>query len=172
MRAFATAAIALIGFADAKRKWADKIHHFIDEAHEIAQEAKPIFHELHEDLHDLSEVVHKKAKNYKSLFNELKEKVKEDEAVYDQPSLAGNIVSSSINKNDMGCLVEETIYDNEYVEKIITAPALDYQYDYVQQAEFLKKAGKFHKDFAEYSAPSPIWTCDNREPDGTPSSAG
>jgi hypothetical protein len=43
-------------------------------------------------------------------------------------------------KNSSGCLVEETVYDNQYIEKVISAPALDYQYDYVQQAEYLKKS--------------------------------
>ena len=40
----------------------------------------------------------------------------------------------------MGCLVEETIFDNDYVERVVTAPAYDYKYDYVQQTEHLQRA--------------------------------
>ena len=31
----------------------------------------------------------------------------------------------------MGCLVEEAVYDNYYVERVITAPAMEYHHDYV-----------------------------------------
>merc|ERR1712013_838812 len=72
----------------------------------------------------------------------------------------------------MGCLVEETIFDNDYVERVVTAPVYDYKYDYVQQTEHLQRATQFHKDFEEGNAPSPIYTCDNREPDGTTKSVG
>ena len=92
--------------------------------------------------------------------------------MYDQPSLAGNYVSSSIKKNNMGCLVEETVYDNDYVEKVVSAPAYDYVHDYVQQTEHLNRATQFHKEFEEGNAPSPVYTCDDREPDGTQKSVG
>ena len=81
-------------------------------------------------------------------------------------------MSSNIEKNAMGCLVEESVYDNYYVEKAITAPALPYHLDYVQQAEYLQRQTQWHKEYMEQNAPKPKYTCDNREPDGTPSSAG
>ena len=63
-------------------------------------------------------------------YNEMKERIKEKGAVDDEPIVAGNFVSSSIKKNNMGCMVEETVYDNEYTETVVTAPALDYVHDY------------------------------------------
>ena len=92
----------------------------------------PILDGIKEITHDIFDVVHDKAEVYKSLFEDLKDRAKEEITMYDQPSLAGNFVSSSIKKNNMGCLVEETIYDNDYVEKVVTAPAYDYVHDYVQ----------------------------------------
>ena len=83
-------------------------------------------------------------------------------------SLRGNLVSSTINKNDMGCTVEESVYDNLHVETYITAPAIPYIWDYEQQAAHMNKAAEFHRNLAVSSDPKPDWNCDNREPSGTP----
>ena len=175
MKTFATALIACIGAASARKHdhpIIDRINSFLDKADDFQDNLQPLFDEFKEDFAEAREVVHDKAEVYMGLYDDLKSRIREDEAVADQPSLAGNFVSSSIKKNNMGCTVEETVYDNEYVETVVTAPALDYVYDYSQQAEHLDRAAQFHKDLKESNTPPARWTCDTREPDGTPQSAG
>ena len=83
----------------------------------------------------------------------------------DQP-----VLSTTMTKNSLGCTVEQTVYDETYVESVITAPALPYKYDYNQQYDHIKKATEFHKDLNEMGGtPNPIPTCANRLPDGSPS---
>ena len=168
MKAFAAAALGCVSVVSARRTIFDKYHEFIDEKMpEIRDDAQPLIDEIEQDLHDLKDLVHEKADTYMSLFDDLKNRVKDD-LVYDQPSLAGNEVSSSIKKSTMGCLVEQTIYDNQYIETQVTAPAVDFLSDYVQQTEHLKQATQKHKDLVNGDAPPTVWTCDNREPDGSP----
>ena len=104
----------------------EKMRHFIDHAEEVYDKAQPIIEEIHSDIQDFKETVHEKAEAYHSLFDELKGNVVETD------NLRGNLVSSTISKNDMGCTVEESVYDNLHVETTITAPALPYIWDYEQ----------------------------------------
>ena len=66
------------------------------------------------------------------LFNELEQTNQEFEPVIDKLSLRGNLVSSDIRQSSLGCVVESTVYDNEYVETVITAPELPFSHDTVQ----------------------------------------
>ena len=83
------------------------------------------------------------------LFEELGKNVKESWIEAGENELRGNFVSSSINKNNHGCIVMQTVYDNSYVETVITAPETPYSYDYVQQTEQIKKSTQFHVDLEE-----------------------
>ena len=49
----------------------------------------PILDGIKEITHDIFDVVHDKAEIYKSLFEDLKDRAKEEITMYDQPSLAG-----------------------------------------------------------------------------------
>jgi len=121
-------------------------------------------------LHEFRDVVHDKARSYKGLLQELKDRDQEVEVVTDEPSLRGNYLSSSITKNNHGCIIEQSIYDNEYAETIVTAPEDSYTFDFTQQAEHLMRATEFHKDLEQKNDEKTIYTCDNREPAGTPAS--
>ena len=43
------------------------------------------------------------------------------------------LLSQSIQKNDFGCLIEESVYANAYTEKLIKAPLVPIHMDYAQQ---------------------------------------
>ena len=104
----------------------NKLHAYLNHAEEVIDKAQPIFEEIHADIQDFKETVHEKAEAYHNLFDELKHQVKEES------DIRGNLVSSTIGKNDMGCTVEESVYDNMHVETKITAPSLPYVWDYEQ----------------------------------------
>ena len=55
-------------------------------------------------------------------------------------------------------------------EKSIKAPLLPYHLDFVQQEQFLERAVDFHQNLDKKNGVAPTYTCDNRLPDGTPSS--
>ena len=129
MKTFASA--ALVGFAAASGLF-DTLHSLVDETEQLVDEAQPLLDEIVSDYQELSDVVQQKANVYMSLFEELRANEKEEEVVVDEPSLRGNFLTSSIEKNNHGCIVEQTVYDNEYVETVVTAPSLPYHYDYAQ----------------------------------------
>ena len=156
MRTIANALI--LGAASAGAVF-DKLHEAIDSAERILDAAEPLFAEVREDLHDLGDVVHEKAAIYSSLFDEVKHTVAD---------VRGTVVNSSINKSELGCTVEETVYDNMFSHTVITAPEYAYEHDYEQQAAHMLSMAKFHKELRESNANPIKWTCDNREPDGTP----
>ena len=72
-------------------------------------------------------------------------------------------ISSNISKNQFGCIVEETVYADQYTEKVIRAPMLPLHLDYEQQEAMITKATDFHKDLA-VNGSVPTYTCDDREP--------
>ena len=141
----------------------DKLHHAIHSAERIVDAAEPLFAEVREDLHELGDVVHAKAATYASLFEEVRHTIKEPVA-----DVKGTVVTSSISKSELGCTVEETVYDSMFVHTVVTAPALPYAYDYEQQAAHMLGAAKFHKDLRESNGDPIKWNCDNREPSGDP----
>ena len=99
------------------------------------ERATPVFEEILEEVQqdyiEFVDAVPDKFEKYSGLFEDLANTAAEKEVVSDQPSLRGNLVTQNIEKNAMGCLIEESVYDNQYVEKVITAPALEYHLDYV-----------------------------------------
>ena len=126
MKKFATVALGCVGTISARHNIRDRVHDFVDEKMpEIREDAQPLIDEIKQDLHDFRDIVHEKAETYLSLFDNLKNRIKED-VLADQPSSVGNVVSSSAKKSKMGCLVEQTIYDNQYVETQVTAPEVDF----------------------------------------------
>ena len=140
----------------------NKLHAYLNHAEEVIDKAQPIFEEIHADIQDFKETVHEKAEAYHNMFDELKHQVKEES------DIRGNLVSSTIGKNDMGCTVEESVYDNMHVETKITAPSLPYVWDYEQQTAHMNKAADFHENLKMSNDPKPDWNCDNREPGGAP----
>ena len=74
-------------------------------------------------------------------------------------------VSQSMSKNSFGCLVEESVFEDSYVEKVIKAPLMPFHLDYAQQEHFINKSTEFHKNLYA-NGPEPKYTCDNREPGG------
>lgn len=77
-----------------------------------------------------------------------------------------DLLSHQVTKNNFGCLVEEAVYAGSHVEKTIKAPLVPFHMDYAQQAEFMRSSTEFHKEKVASNGPSPVYTCDNREPSG------
>ena len=79
-------------------------------------------------------------------------------------------IDQSVTKNKFGCLVEESVFAESHVEKTITAPLVPFHMDYVQQEAHLKDSLKHHTHKLQAAAPTA--TCEDRMPDGSPSSFG
>lgn len=45
-------------------------------------------------------------------------------------STEGLLLSQSVQKNNFGCLIEESVYDNAYTEKLVKAPLVPIHMDY------------------------------------------
>ena len=80
-------------------------------------------------------------------------------------------LSTNLKKNQFGCLVEEAVFADQYVEKVIRAPLMPIGLDYTQQEQFINSATDFHKNL-KANGPVPTYTCDNREPLGDKTSPG
>ena len=132
MHSFATTLVAAQIFTTGVNAGAvfEKLHEVIHSAERIIDEAQPLFNEIEGDLHDIGKVVHKKAETYLSLFEDFKQNILEEDVV--DELLRGNFVTSSISKSELGCTIEESVYDNMFTETIVTAPALPYGLDYTQ----------------------------------------
>ena len=46
---------------------------------------------------------------------------------------SSHLLRQSVQKNNFGCLVEESVYANSYAEKKIKAPLVPMHMDYAQQ---------------------------------------
>ena len=79
-------------------------------------------------------------------------------------------LSERITKNQFGCIVEETVFANNYVEKVVKAPLLPLHLDYAQQERSIKSAIEFHKNLRS-NGPT-VYTCDSREPGTGKAAAG
>ena len=65
--------------------------------------------------------------------------------------------------NKFGCMVEETIFDHQHVEKVIKAPAVDkFTMSEQQQEAWLYDAAERSKQRLSGNAPAPIATCSDR----------
>ena len=89
-QALAAAAIGCIGAVSARSNIFSKFHALVeDKMPVIRDDAQPLIDEIEQDLHDFHDVIHEKAETYMSLFDDLKNRIKDD-VLSDQPSLAGN----------------------------------------------------------------------------------
>ena len=79
-------------------------------------------------------------------------------------------LSHTVEKNGFGFFVEETVFPNQYREKLIRAPLLPFHLDYPTQEHFIKQSTLFHQQ-RDANGPSPTYTCDNREPGAPDTSA-
>ena len=75
-------------------------------------------------------------------------------------------LSTRMHKNQFGCFIEEAVFENQYVEKTITAPTVPFHLDYAQQEQFINSATDFHKNI-KANGPVPVYTCENRDPFGS-----
>ena len=85
MKAFTAAALVCISVAHPHHgkhgKHGHGKHH--EEKHNLFDKISHEVHEFAEEVHDAFEVVHDKAEKYYSLFDELRDRIKEEEVVYD-----------------------------------------------------------------------------------------
>ena len=81
------------------------------------------------------------------------------------------LLSQNVQKNNYGCLIEESVYANAKTEKMIKAPLVPIHMDYAQMEQFIKRSTEFHDNLSA-NGPSPVYTCSDREPLGDKTSAG
>ena len=82
-------------------------------------------------------------KYHSKLFNRIDDIVHEVSDVVDD--LKDIALSTKVEKNKFGCLVEESVFPRSRIEKTITAPLTPFHMDYAQQEAHLKNAAKLHK---------------------------
>ena len=89
--------------------------------------------------------------------------------------LRGHRLHAVTNAEQGHVETENKVWD-DLVEKIVTFPTKAYLRDYEQQADFMNRMADWHKDYKKSLIDGvnaePIYTCGDRLPDGSPTTAG